>query len=93
MAEQEGYFYVMQLNPEEMGEKQHYAAEEDAKETGRVLIVGPVGVEAISRVYVASRELNNSRTGKFTDVAPPAVLSGLRPRDTAGDDEAGDEKK
>ena len=93
MAEQEGYFYVMQLNPEELGEKQHYAAEEDAKETGRVLIVGPVGVEAISRVYVASRELNNSRTGKFTDVAPPAVLSGLRPRDTAGDDEAGHEKK
>ena len=89
MAEQEGYFYVMLLDPAALGETQEYAAEEDVKETGRVLIVGPVGVEAISRVYVASRELNNSRTGKFTNVAPPSLVVRSR-RDDKDDEAAGD---
>ena len=89
MPEQEGYFYVMLLDPAALGETQEYAAEEDVKETGRVLIVGPVGVEAISRVYVASRELNNSRTGKFTNVAPPPLVVRSR-RDDKDDEAAGD---
>ena len=89
MAEQEGYFYVMLLDPAALGETQEYAAEEDVKETGRVLIVEPVGVEAISRVYVASRELNNSRTGKFTNVAPPSLVVRSR-RDDKDDEAAGD---
>ena len=89
LAEQEGYFYVMLLDPAALGETQEYAAEEDVKETGRVLIVGPVRVEAISRVYVASRELNNSRTGKFTNVAPPSLVVRSR-RDDKDDEAAGD---
>ena len=80
---------MMLLDPAALGEMQEYAAEEDVKETGRVLIVGPVGVEAISRVYVASRELNNSRTGKFTNVAPPSLVVRSR-RDDKDDEAAGD---
>jgi|AntAceMinimDraft_11_1070367.scaffolds.fasta_scaffold204558_1 hypothetical protein len=38
---------------------------------GKVLVHGVIRVEAIQRIYVAARELDNSMSGKFTDVSPP----------------------
>ena len=39
--------------------------------TREVLVHGVIRVEAIQRIYVAGRELDNSTKGKFTLVSPP----------------------
>lgn len=70
LADQAGYFYVLQLDPSHMPEVEEYTVEEEGK-TGKVLVHGVIRVEAIQRIYVAARELDNSMSGKFTDVSPP----------------------
>lgn len=70
LADQEGYFYVLQLDPSHMPEVEEYTAEEDGK-TGKVLVHGVIRMEAIQRIYLAARELDNSMSGKFTNVSPP----------------------
>lgn len=95
LAEQPGYFYVVQIDGKRLregaredaeksfpgdddAEKQKRRVDDDESESlvedlgsDRVVVRAPLDVDVIQRVFVAAREEENMRRGKFTDVSPP----------------------
>jgi zinc finger HIT domain-containing protein 1 len=90
LAEQPGYFYVVQIDGKRLREGAREDAEtfpgDDAEKkrrvpddgssvedlgSDRVVVRAPLDVDVIQRVFVAAREEENMRRGKFTDVSPP----------------------
>jgi zinc finger HIT domain-containing protein 1 len=78
-AERAGYFYVLQIDTSaltdisENGGEEAYSMDDGDEHGGArcVSIKGVVNAEASQRIYVAARERETHRAGKFTDVSPP----------------------